>query len=81
MDLNKIILISKNSSILTINTLVSIMGIIGIFLIITSTVLFLINSKRSLPYSYGRWIFINNKYNNSIIDKKLFLWYNIYYNY
>ena len=41
MDLNKIILISKNSSILTINTLVSIMGIIGVFLIITSTVLFL----------------------------------------
>lgn len=65
MDLNKIILISKNSSTLTISTLASIIGIIGVFLIITSTVLFLSDyaSKKDLkinpiPLFLSGFIFI-----------------------
>lgn len=65
MDLNKIILISRNSSTLTITTLASIIGIIGIFLIITSIVLFLSDyaSKKDLkinpiPLFLSGFIFI-----------------------
>ena len=65
MDLNKIILISRNSSTLTISTLASIIWIIGIFLIIMATVLFLSDyaSKKDLkinpiPLFLSGFIFI-----------------------